>query len=142
MEPTLLHNDRVLVSTISEINRFDIVVYNDPNDSVVVKRVIGLPGETVHYRNEELFINNQQIEEPFLNQDEIVSFPGVWTSDYILTNEADRDSPMKIPENYYFLMGDNRRFSFDSRFYGSISEEEIIGKVKLVYYPIDRLQLK
>lgn len=142
MEPTLQHNDRVVVSTISQIERFDIVIFNDPNDTVVVKRVIGLPGETVHYRNEQLFIDNEPVVETFLEQEEIVSFPGIWTSDYTLISEDDQNTLMSIPENYYFLMGDNRRFSYDSRFYGSISEEEIIGKVKLVYYPVERFQFQ
>lgn len=143
MAPTVLSGDRVLVSTISGIDRFDIVVFQDPNETTVVKRVIGLPGETVHYRNEQLYIDGEPLEESFLNQSEIEEFSGVWTSDYTLPrSEENPEQTMTIPENHYFLMGDNRRFSFDSRFYGSIPEEDIIGEVKLVYYPFDRFQLK
>lgn len=142
MAPTLLSNDRVLVSSVSQIERFDVVIFQDPTDNTVVKRVIGLPGETVRYSNEQLFINDEPVDEPFLEQEEIEEFSGVWTSDFTLPTEEGEETIGRIPENHYFLMGDNRRFSFDSRFYGSIDEENIIGEVKLVYYPFERAQLK
>lgn len=142
MAPTLMSNDRVLVSTVSEINRFDIVVFNDPTNTTVVKRVIGLPGESIRYKDEQLYINDEPIEEPFLKQEEIEEFQGVWTSNFTLPDNEESEMPSTIPENHYFLMGDNRRFSFDSRFYGSIDEENIIGEVKMVYYPFERVQLK
>lgn len=139
MAPTLHSNDRVVVSTVSQIDRFDVVVFNDPADNTVVKRVIGLPGESIRYTEEQLYINDEPIDEPFLNQPEIENYPGVWTSDYVLSHG---DDEAVIPEGEYFLMGDNRRFSFDSRFYGSIEESKIIGEVKMVYYPFERAQLK
>lgn len=142
MAPTLLSNDRVLVSTVSQVERFDVVIFQDPTENTVVKRVIGLPGETIRYSNEQLFINDKPMDEPFLEQEEIDEFSGVWTSDFDLPVEEEGDVEGSIPENHYFLMGDNRRFSFDSRFYGSIEEENIIGEVKLVYYPFERAQLK
>lgn len=138
MIPTLFSGDRILVSTISNIERFDTLVFNDPSANTVVKRVIGLPGEEIRYTNDQLFINDEPVDEPFLEDIE----SGILTSNYLYTQDEDSEEAATVPDGHYFLMGDNRRFSFDSRFYGSIDETNIIGEVKFVFYPFDRMQLK
>lgn len=135
MYPTLNPNDRVVMSTVSSINRFDIIVFTDPMNKTVVKRVIGLPGDSVRYEQDNLYINNKIVKEPFLKRSEISGEPGLWTSNFTMIN----DNENKVPEDHYFLMGDNRRYSYDSRFYGSISREEVLGKVVMMYYPSDKI---
>lgn len=135
MYPTLNPNDRVVMSTVSSINRFDIIVFTDPMNKTVVKRVIGLPGDSVRYEQDNLYINNKIVKEPFLKRSEISGEPGLWTSNFTMIN----DNENKVPEDHYFLMGDNRRYSYDSRFYGSISREEVLGKVVMMYYSSDKI---
>ncbi len=137
MYPTLSSNDKVLMSTVSRIERFDIIVFTDPMNKTVVKRVIGLPGETIRYEQDQLYINDEAIAEPFLNRPEIIDEKGLWTSNFTYIGSEGT----VVPEGQYFLMGDNRRYSYDSRFYGSIAEEELIGEVLMLYDPIERFEI-
>ncbi len=128
MNNTLKDKDIMILDKISyrfqEIKRFDIVVVKKEND-YLIKRVIGLPGETVEYKNNKLYINNKNVAEKFDH--------GL-TNDYIL-NE-------KIPEGYYFVVGDNRPISNDSRYIGLIKKEEILGKTNLILFPFSRFGIK
>ncbi|MEC6747288.1 signal peptidase I [Marinilactibacillus sp. XAAS-LB27] len=135
MYPTFDSNDKVVMSTVSSIERFDILVFTDPMNKTVVKRVIGLPGESIRYEQDQLYVNNQIVAEPFFDRNEINEEPGLWTSNFDIIQTGDQ----RVPEGEYFLMGDNRRYSYDSRFYGSISSESVIGKVVLLYYPFERI---
>lgn len=132
MEPTLDIGDRILVDKLAfdfgPISRGDIVVFYKPPSvtqyppgTVFVKRVIGLPGETI-YSNAKgtIFINNKPIADPWLKKSP--SGPGI---------------PIryqKIPKGYYFVMGDNRGDSEDSRYFGPIPRSSIIGKVDLIFW--------
>ena len=118
MYPTLSNNEFLLLSKYDQsYDRFDIVVLKYRNERLV-KRIIGLPGETVEYKNNKLYINGKEIEEPFINTN---------TDDFNL-NELGYD---KIPENYYFVVGDNRGSSLDSRMIGLINKKDLQGIIKL-----------
>lgn len=118
MYPTLSNNEFLLLSKYDQsYDRFDIVVLKYRNERLV-KRIIGLPGETVEYKNNTLYINGKEMEEPFINTN---------TDDFNL-NELGYD---KIPENYYFVVGDNRGSSLDSRMIGLISKKDLQGTIKL-----------
>ena len=118
MYPTLSNNEFLLLSKYDQsYGRFDIVVLKYRNERLV-KRIIGLPGETVEYKNNTLYINGKEMEEPFINTN---------TDDFNL-NELGYD---KIPENYYFVVGDNRGSSLDSRMIGLISKKDLQGTIKL-----------
>lgn len=125
MDPTLKDKEFIVVNKINYIlnkaKRFDIVVIvrNDDGDRLI-KRVIGLPGETVEYKDEELYINGEKVETP-------IDFPH--TNDFIY-EELDDDE--------YFVMGDNRIPSIDSRKLGPIKSNEIKGTVRLVLFPFNR----
>lgn len=114
MNNTLYDKDIMILDKISyrfkNINRFDIVVIKKDKE-YLIKRVIGLPSETIEYKDNKLYINDKIVEENFNHKD---------TNDYILEG--------KIPENYYFVVGDNRPDSLDSRVIGLIKKDEIIGK--------------
>jgi signal peptidase I len=132
MEPTLDVGDRILVDKLAfdlgSIQRGDIVVFYKPpsvkqfpNGTVFVKRVIGLPGETI-YSNKygTIFINGKPIADPWLKDSP--SGPGI------------QIRYQKIPKGYYFVMGDNRGDSEDSRYFGPIARSSIIGKVDMVFW--------
>ena len=106
---------------INQYERFDIVVF-DYNNSKLVKRIIGLPGETVEYRSGILYINGNQIDDPFASK----------TKDFKLSNLGID----VIPEGYYFVMGDNRNNSSDSRIIGPISKDSIEGVTTFSLWPI------
>ena len=132
MVPTLKVHDRVLVNKLSyklhPVHRDDIVVFKAPPDSDpgiddLVKRVIGLPGETVSGHNGHVYINGKQLSEPYLPK-------GTTTSDF----EA-----VKIPADSYWVMGDNRGNSKDSRVFGVITKGKIVGRVFFRIWPFTRL---
>lgn len=138
MEPTLHDLNKVLVSQISysfkEPNRFDIVVFKAPTeDRYYVKRVIGLPKETITYIDDKLYIDGQYIEEPFLNEEKENITEGNLTENFQL---MDKIGQQTISEGHVFVMGDNRLFSKDSRHIGTIPIKDIYGKGLFVYWPI------
>jgi len=134
MEPTLMIGDRILVDNLSydlhSVHRGDIIVFArpphenlEPGVNDLVKRVIGLPGETISGANGQVYINGKALAEPWLPK-------GVVTGNF---------SPVKIPKGYYFVMGDNRGFSEDSRFFGPISGSLIVGRVVMRIWPLSRI---
>ena len=131
MEPTLKDGDIMILNEIgyrlNGVNRFDIVVVKKNGESDrIIKRVIGLPGETVSYKDNKLFINGEKVEEDF-NHDITHNF------DLSEINET------VIPDDYYFVVGDNRGNSKDSRMIGLISKSEIKGKTSLIIYPFNKI---
>jgi signal peptidase I len=136
MEPTLAVGDRILVDKLSYhfhgVGRFDIVVFAKPPKEVadptvkdLVKRVIGLPGDVISSARGQVYINGRVLPEPFLP-------PGTVTSGI---------ETQKIPPNEYFVMGDNRADSQDSRFFGPIPRSLIVGRVVLRIWPLSRFHL-
>ena len=146
MEPTLMIGDRIVVDKLSYhlhgVGRSDIVVFSTPPKencagppvSDLVKRVIGLPGETVSLSGGRVYINGKVLAEPWLPPSEQASTaPGPSEAPYSLHR------PFKVPANDAFVMGDNRTDSCDSRFWGPIRESTIVGKADLRIWPISKL---
>ncbi len=126
MYPTLKNNDIVLLKKFDKnIERFDIVVFNY-NNSKLIKRVIGLPGETVKYVNGILYINNKKIDDVKLD---------VSTDNFFL-EELGYDV---IPDDYYFVLGDNRGVSQDSRIIGLIYKKDICGVGVFRLFPLNKI---
>lgn len=118
----------------SEPERGDIVVFEFPGDREIeyVKRVMGLPGETVEFRDRVLFIDGGIAEDPW----------GVHVSEGgppSRSSKLDNFGPIVVPEGEYFFLGDNRNKSSDSRYFGCVSEELLVAKVMLRYWPVSRL---
>ncbi|ADU30778.1 signal peptidase I [Evansella cellulosilytica] len=137
MMPTLGHNDRMIVNkisyTIGEPDRFDIVVFHAPQNKDYIKRVIGLPGDTLYYENDVLYINGQAVEEPYLDEFKKEATRLPFTGDFNLEEDYGYDV---IPDGHVFVLGDNRQHSKDSRHIGVIPYEEIVGKANIVFWPI------
>ncbi len=126
MQPNLEDGEIVLLFKLNqEIERFDIIVHQEKN-SRLVKRVIGLPGEHVAYIDNKLYIDGEQVAEPFLPSQ---------TEDFKL-EELYYDI---IPEDYYFVLGDNRNFSRDSRTIGLIHHDNVMGKSGVRLYPLSKI---
>ena len=128
MYPTLDDGDLMILNEVgyylNGVDRFDIVVVKK-NGERLIKRVIGLPGETVEYKDNELYINGKVIKEDFYH---------ATTHDFSLEDI----NVTVIPEGFYFVVGDNRTNSLDSRKIGLISKSEIKGKAKMVIFPFKK----
>ncbi|MFA8439064.1 signal peptidase I [Pueribacillus sp. YX66] len=142
MMPTIEEGNRLIVNKIEvEIRspeRFDLIVFHANSEEDYIKRVIGLPGDTIKYENDQLYVNGKAVDEPYLDDFKTDLIDGQLTENFTLLDKTGRST---VPKDYYFVLGDNRRHSYDSRHIGFISKEEIVGIVNLRYWPIDRLQM-
>lgn len=142
MYPTLDDKDLGISNIFSAkylgIDRFDIVVVNDKNtqsDDHWVKRVIGLPNETISCVNDTIYINGEPIEQPFLDTEYADSqreMYGYFTGDF---------EEVTLGEDEYFVMGDNRTNSTDSRYVGPFTKENITCKDVFIYYPFNHFKV-
>ena len=133
MVPTLEKGDRVLVNKLSyklhDVHRGDVVVFerppNEPDNGIkdLIKRVVALPGETIEVRDCTVLINGNPLQEPYVKQ---------W-------NRTCTFSPKAVGDNEVFVMGDNRDDSQDSRFFGPISQDLIVGRAFVVVWPLTHL---
>ncbi len=131
MEPRLEPRDRIFVNKfvyyLSDVNRGDIVVFWYPKDKTksFIKRVIGLPGETVEVRSGVVYLNDEKLPEPYL------------------AGEFDNESyPLQVvPSDQYFVLGDHRNSSNDSRDWGFVPEQNIFGEAVFRYWPLSKLGL-
>jgi signal peptidase I len=130
MEPTLVYRDRVLVRKSKKYipKRGDVVAFKPSNkiENPFIKRIAALPGEIVEIRDKILNIDGQKVQ-----------WPAIETPEYPL-EKFGVEEPYKVPENCFFVLGDNTANSEDSRFFGSIPKSDVIGKVYKIYWPIGR----
>ncbi|GAA0328921.1 signal peptidase I [Oceanobacillus sp. FSL W7-1293] len=140
MEPTLYDGNLMMVNTftsdISDIYRFDVIVFHASEENDYVKRVVGLPGEKVEYKDDQLYVNGEYIPEDFLQEEKEKTEATPLTEDFTLLQVTGEQT---VPEGELFVLGDNRRDSLDSRSIGFVSVEEIVGKVDVTYWPITQL---
>lgn len=128
MDTTLKSGEIMILNKIyyrkNDIKRFDIVVV-DEGDRDIIKRVIGMPGETIAYRKNKLYINGKEMPDPY---------PSSKTDDFTIEEVGHT----KIPSDSYFVMGDNRSVSADSRLaeIGVIKKDKILGRAKLIIWPL------
>ncbi|KXG10529.1 signal peptidase I [Anoxybacillus rupiensis] len=138
MMPTLHDRDRMIVNKLSykigEPHRFDIIVFHAEEGKDYIKRVIGLPGDRIEYKDDTLYVNGKPYKEPYLDQYKKQVIDGPLTEPFTL--EDIPGGQATVPKGYLFVMGDNRRFSKDSRHIGFIPMEKVVGKTNIVYWPL------
>ena len=122
-----LHDGDIMILNIikyrfSNIKRFDIVVIRHEKE-YIIKRVIGLPGEKIEYKDNVLYINGKKTKDSY-------------------GNGSVKDLSVVVPSNSYFVLGDNRENSLDSRYFGFFSKKKILGSTKLTLFPFNRIGTK
>nr|WP_321303392.1 signal peptidase I [uncultured Trichococcus sp.] len=137
MVPTLESGDRLILNKLTDVDRFDIVVFPAPDgtEEEYVKRVIGLPGDEITYFQDELYINGEKVAEHYLEALKEGSNQ-VLTGDFTLFSLT---GEMTVPEDMYFVLGDNRSVSKDSRVFGFIPAAEIEGTADLRLWPLNKI---
>lgn len=136
MYPTLHNGDRMVLSKIGDIHRFDVVILKAPDENVeYIKRVIGMPGDTIEMKSGVLYINGKKVDQPFINT-EALAKQTVFIDDFTLESLTDES---KVPEGKYFVLGDNRGVSKDSRMIGFIDRSAIEGKAVFTIWPFGRI---
>ncbi len=130
MEPTLIVDDKVIINKLAykftDVKRGDIIAFhsNTEDDKELVKRAIAVEGDTVMLTSEgEVFVNGEKAEEDYL--------PVGMTLSYL-------NQELTLGKNEIFVMGDNRKNSFDSRYFGTIPEDDVFGKFLIIYWPPSR----
>ncbi|MEE3343376.1 MAG: signal peptidase I [Bacilli bacterium] len=139
MDDTLKDGQVLFLSKISyrlhNIDRFDIIVIKDKDEDLIIKRVIGKPGDNVEYKDNKLYINNKQVKDKY-GQGE--------TTDFNLEeicNITNTKCKGKIPKNRYLALGDNREVSADSRVKGLFTKKQILGKSTLRIWPLTKIKV-
>ena len=139
MDNTLKDGEVLFLDKISyrynNIKRFDIIVIKDFDEDLIIKRVIGLPGDYVEYKDNKLYINNKLINDKY----------GIGeTYDFNLEDICDLtdiDCNKRIPKNMYLALGDNREVSADSRAKGLFDKKRILGKTTLRIWPLTKIKI-
>lgn len=133
MDPNLQNGEWLFSLKVGSVNRFNIVAIDAPDEGhegeEYIKRVIGLPGETVTYQADILYIDGEAVEEPYLDE---------FKSELSYGEQLTEDFTVDVPEGHYFVMGDNRQNSKDGRYFGPITESGIRANAKFAMWPFSR----
>ena len=133
MEPTLDNGEMIIAEKMTKrldkLERGDIVIFRQPENKnvYVIKRIIGLPGDNIRLTSNQIFINGAELDEGYVKSHQ-----------NLITDE---EKYIEVPKSSYFLMGDNRANSTDSRKWGPIEEVDIVGKAVLVFSPFSHARL-
>lgn len=122
MKETLSNGDVLLLYKLGKYNRYDVVVLNElADDEIIIKRIIGMPNETVEIKDNKIYVNDEVIEDKYA---------------YGETSDFDK---IKLGADEYFLLGDNRLISKDSRYFGAVNKKDIMGKTIFRIYPFNKI---
>lgn len=138
MDPTLEDGDRVVVNKfiydLADVEQDDVIVFNSNEDSAYVKRVIGVPGDNVEMVDRKVYVNGEPLQEDY-----VVHQGESYMDNFTLSDMDVEDGG--IPEGHYLVLGDNRPISRDSRDFGLITEDAIIGEVQLRFWPLNEIAI-
>lgn len=166
MQPTFENNDRVVAIRHAELKRGEVVVIDAPDEpgALYIKRIIGMPGDRIVSKNNQMYINGHKIKQPWLTAGRKMKdngedgFTGTHYTDtqnftisslaktnnykqfYNSTQLSQMQRTNKVPQGTYFVMGDHRSVSKDSRYIGTIKRDKIVGVVKWRYWPLNHMQ--
>lgn len=138
MYPNYHNGEYILTNLIglklSQINRGDVIVFEAPQDKEkdFIKRVIGIPGDQVGLKDGRMILNGQNLDESSYLASDVKTYGGAFLGDGETTT---------VPENSFFMLGDNRNFSSDSREWGFVPKSKIIGRSFFVYWPLNEMRL-
>ncbi|MEQ9763417.1 signal peptidase I [Streptococcus sp. ZJ151] len=158
MDPTLADREKLLVVKTATIDRFDMVVAEEVENGTkkqIVKRVVGMPGDTITYKNDKLYVNNKETKETYLTDykkrykkdklqktysynpyfQSLAQASDAFTQD----NSGKTSFTVKVPKDQYYLLGDDRIVSKDSRAVGTFKKDTIVGEVKFRYWPFTKI---
>lgn len=145
MQPTFNDKDKCVLRKFGKIKRFNIIVFQPPQGFAginskdhFIKRVIGLPGDRVSFKNNYLYINNKKYSEKFINK---INGEKNMTFDFNMADLVATNHAKKVPSDSYFVMGDNRAHSSDSRYFGFVKKDRINGIVFFRFAPLTRFRL-
>lgn len=142
MEPTLHDGNLLMVNKmiydLKEIDRFDVIVFHANEEEDYVKRVIGLPGDHIAYKNDILYINGEPVKEPYLEPFREEA-EGQLTNDFTIEEITEETV---VPEGKLFVLGDNRQKSYDSRDIGFVDVATVVGKVDVLYWPMSDIDFQ
>lgn len=142
MMSSLRDGDRVYVNRLGKLRRFSLIYFKQPDgNGTAIRRIIGLPGEQVRYTNDDLYINDRLVVERFLQK----SLAQAKLADEVITKDFDSTDILKtddgtIPDGHYLVLGDNRGYATDSRYYGVVDKKKIIGTVELRWWPFYQIR--
>lgn len=148
MEPSFFHNERIIVNKIiyrvSEPKRGEVVVFHALEDADYIKRVIAVGGDKVRVDGDDVYVNEQIIDEPYLKEQlERAQLSGLLYNVSLNFHSDDGTSSVLVPEGTVFVLGDNRPRSKDSRSadVGFVNVNEIVGRADAIFWPFDRIQI-
>lgn len=145
MDPTLKDGERVIVNkigkTLGHLDNGNVIVFHADEEHDYVKRIIGKPGDHVVYKNDQLYLNGKKVDEPYLEYNLKHK-----TYDQITGSFDSKDLPgsngeAQIPKDKYLVLGDNREVSKDSRAFGLIDKDQIVGKVAFRFWPLSEFKI-
>ncbi|TGB05264.1 signal peptidase I [Halobacillus salinus] len=142
MEPTLFDGNLLMVNKViydwQHVGRQDVIVFHANEKEDYVKRVIGVEGDDIEFKDDKLYVNGEPIPEAYL--DALRPNDGrPFTKDFTLEEVT---GVRQVPAGHIFVMGDNRRDSLDSRYFGFVSVDTIVGKVDVRYWPFSQMALQ
>ncbi|QNQ80397.1 signal peptidase I [Lactobacillus sp. PV034] len=141
MQPTFESGDRNIAVRHTKLQRGDIVIIDAPDapGELYIKRIIGMPGDTIYAKNDTVYVNGKALKEPYLNQYKKKMPKGqLYTNNFTLKQVT---GVSKVPKDSYFVMGDHRDVSKDSRYFGFVKQSQIVGEVKVRYFPFNDMKV-
>lgn len=165
MDPTLEDGERMIIIKTTKISRFDMVVSDEITENAdgqksnkkIIKRVIGMPGDTIEYQNDVLYVNGEKTDEPYLKEyqalfkkdrlqktysyNEYFQKLAENSSAFTTDSTGSANFKVEVPENQYYLMGDDRIVSKDSRIIGTVSKSSISGEPKIAIWPLNKIRV-
>ncbi|HEC2149973.1 TPA: signal peptidase I [Staphylococcus delphini] len=145
MDPTLKDGERVIVNkigkTLGHLDNGNVIVFHADETNDYVKRIIGKPGDHVVYKNDQLYLNGKKVDEPYLDYNLKHKTYEQITGSFDSKDLPGSNGKEQIPKDKYLVLGDNREVSKDSRAFGLIDKDQIVGKVAFRFWPLSEFKI-